>query len=129
MGRPSRGCLLASPHRASHPQPLLVTLGEDAVLLGPASQLRLGALPSQRPVLHPQREQVPVGPTHQGARRNAEQRHDLVAVQVRPDRVELFLATQLGDASFLVFRLATTGAVAVVFRRPDGRVGLIEPEP
>ena len=38
-------------------------------------------------------------------------------------------ARQLGDASFLVFRLATTGAVAVVFRRPDGRVGLIEPEP
>ena len=37
-------------------------------------------------------------------------------------------ATRLGDAAFLVFRLESTGGVAVVFRRPDGRVGLIEPE-
>lgn len=37
-------------------------------------------------------------------------------------------ATRLGTAPFLVFRLATTGRVAVVFRRPDGKVGLIEPE-
>lgn len=37
-------------------------------------------------------------------------------------------AERLGTAPFLVFRLATTGRVAVVFRRPDGKVGLIEPE-
>jgi len=37
-------------------------------------------------------------------------------------------AARLGTAPFLVFRLATTGRVAVAFRRPDGKVGLIEPE-
>ena len=37
-------------------------------------------------------------------------------------------AERMGTAAFLVFRLADTGRVAVVFRRPDGKVGLIEPE-
>jgi ribosomal subunit interface protein len=37
-------------------------------------------------------------------------------------------ASRLGTASFLVFRQAGTGRVAVVFRRPDRKVGLIEPE-
>lgn len=37
-------------------------------------------------------------------------------------------AARMGAAPFLVFRQAATGRVAVVFRRPDGKVGLIEPE-
>jgi len=37
-------------------------------------------------------------------------------------------AVLMGTAAFLVFRQAETGRVAVVFRRPDGKVGLIEPE-
>lgn len=37
-------------------------------------------------------------------------------------------AARMGSAAFLVFRQAATGRVAVVFRRPDGKVGLIEPE-
>lgn len=37
-------------------------------------------------------------------------------------------AANLGTAAFLVFRQESTGRVAVVFRRPDGKVGLIEPE-
>ncbi len=37
-------------------------------------------------------------------------------------------ATELGEAAFLVFRQASTGRVAVVFRRPDGKVGLIDPQ-
>lgn len=37
-------------------------------------------------------------------------------------------ASRLGAAPFLVFRQAGTGRVAVVFRRPDRKVGLIEPE-
>lgn len=37
-------------------------------------------------------------------------------------------ADALGAAHFLVFRQETTGTVAVVFRRPDGHVGLIDPE-
>lgn len=37
-------------------------------------------------------------------------------------------AARMGEAAFLVFRQAATGRVAVVFRRPDGKIGLIEPE-
>lgn len=37
-------------------------------------------------------------------------------------------AARLGTAAFLVFRQADSGRVAVVFRRPDGKVGLIEPQ-
>jgi ribosomal subunit interface protein len=37
-------------------------------------------------------------------------------------------AARMGAAPFLVFRQAATGRVAVVFRRPDGKAGLIEPE-
>jgi len=39
-------------------------------------------------------------------------------------------ALKLGadDQAFLVFRHASTGAVAVLYRRPDGNFGLIEPE-
>ena len=33
-----------------------------------------------------------------------------------------------GAEAFLVFRNVTTDAVAVLFRRPDGHLGLIEPE-
>jgi putative sigma-54 modulation protein len=33
-----------------------------------------------------------------------------------------------GSAAFLVFRNDITDAVAVLFRRPDGHLGLIEPE-
>jgi putative sigma-54 modulation protein len=39
-------------------------------------------------------------------------------------------ALEVGDApaSYIVFRNATTDAVNVLFRRPDGNLGLIEPE-
>jgi putative sigma-54 modulation protein len=33
-----------------------------------------------------------------------------------------------GDETFLVFRNASTEAITVLFRRPDGHLGLIEPE-
>ena len=33
-----------------------------------------------------------------------------------------------GDEAFLVFRNATTDTINVLFRRPDGHLGLIEPE-
>jgi putative sigma-54 modulation protein len=33
-----------------------------------------------------------------------------------------------GDAAFLVFRNAATDTINVLFRRPDGNLGLIEPE-
>ena len=34
----------------------------------------------------------------------------------------------LGDQAFLVFRHMETERVAVLFRRPDGNLGLIDPE-
>jgi putative sigma-54 modulation protein len=39
-------------------------------------------------------------------------------------------AQEMGDGSdtFLVFRNLDTDAIAVLFRRPDGHLGLIEPE-
>jgi len=51
-------------------------------------------------VLHPQLEQVRVGPADQRSRRDAEQRHDLVAVQVRPDPGQLLLLFEPGDPLF-----------------------------
>jgi len=33
-----------------------------------------------------------------------------------------------GDRAFLVFRNASTDSVAVIYRRPDGHLGLIEPD-
>jgi putative sigma-54 modulation protein len=41
---------------------------------------------------------------------------------------EAALALEAGDAAFLVFRNAATDAIGVVYRRKDGRLGLIEPE-
>lgn len=37
-------------------------------------------------------------------------------------------ARKLATAAFLVFRQEDTGRVSVVFRRPDGKVGLIDPQ-
>jgi len=33
-----------------------------------------------------------------------------------------------GEDSFLIFRNAATDTINVLFRRPDGNLGLIEPE-
>jgi len=38
------------------------------------------------------------------------------------------LALETSRDGVVVFRHAETGAVAIVYRRPDGRVGLVEPE-
>jgi putative sigma-54 modulation protein len=38
------------------------------------------------------------------------------------------LALSADDRAFLVFRRAPSGAVAILYRRPDGNLGLIEPE-
>ncbi|MFI5177019.1 MAG: ribosome hibernation-promoting factor, HPF/YfiA family [Vicinamibacterales bacterium] len=48
---------------------------------------------------------------------------------VKPMTVEdAMLELSGGDRVFLVFRHATSERVAVLFRRPDGHFGLIEPE-
>jgi putative sigma-54 modulation protein len=41
---------------------------------------------------------------------------------------DALLALEASRDGIVVFRHAESGAVAVVFRRPDGRVGLVEPE-
>ena len=48
---------------------------------------------------------------------------------VRPMTVDdAVLALEKGDQTFLVFRRTSSDSVAVVFRRPDGHVGLIDTE-
>jgi ribosome hibernation promoting factor len=48
---------------------------------------------------------------------------------VKPMTVdEAALALESGDDAFLVFRNAATDSIAVVYRRKDGTLGLIEPE-
>jgi putative sigma-54 modulation protein len=48
---------------------------------------------------------------------------------VKPLTVEdAALALDADSRDFLVFRHASTGALAVLYRRPDGNLGLIEPE-
>ena len=58
--------------------------------LRPAPQLLSGPLGPQRPPLHAQLQQVPVRLADHRARPHAEDLHDLVAVQVRADLLQLF---------------------------------------
>ena len=66
----------------------------------PAQQFLNGAFTAERAVLHPQLEQVRVGLADQRARRDPQQLHDLVAVQVGPDRGQLLLLGELDDPAF-----------------------------
>ncbi|CAG6393505.1 conserved hypothetical protein [Actinacidiphila cocklensis] len=63
----------------------------------PLPQGRCRGLLAQRAVLQPQFQQVLVGLAHRRPRGDPEHRHDLVAVQVGPDRVQLLLLLELGD--------------------------------
>src|SRR5687768_7219966 len=65
--------------------PMLVALGVPALQLGER------VVVAERTTLHSQLEQVPVGPTDERTGRNAERRHDLVAIEVRADPVQLLL--------------------------------------
>jgi putative sigma-54 modulation protein len=48
---------------------------------------------------------------------------------IKPMNIEdAVLALSAGGRPFLVFRQATSERIAVLFRRPDGHFGLIEPE-
>jgi len=57
------------------------------------------------------------------------QKHDVGRNQEKAleDEGEL-VAVGAGQGAFLVFRNAFTDTVNVLFRRPDGNLGLIEPE-
>src|SRR5207244_5658590 len=72
--------------------------GSALLLLVPACEFVDGAVVPQRAVLHPQREQVLVCLADERSGADAEDRHDLVAVEVRPDRRELLLLAQFVDA-------------------------------
>ena len=64
----------------------------------PGRQFLDRAVVPERAVFHPQRQQVLVGLPDEPAGRDAEDLHDLVAVEVGPDRVQLLLLLQGGDA-------------------------------
>ena len=55
-------------------------------------------------------------------------------IRARPESIkpmnldDAVLALQEGDRPFLVFRQATSETMAILYRRPDGHFGLIEPE-
>src|SRR5205823_8521900 len=57
-------------------------------------------LVTERPPLETKIEKMPVRRAHRRARLEAEDRHDLVAVEIRSDPLEVFLLRKLADASF-----------------------------
>src|SRR5262245_1870940 len=63
----------------------------------PAQQFLPRRLRLERAAIQPELTQVRVGATDQRALRDAENLHDLVAVQVRTDRVQLLLLPQAAD--------------------------------
>jgi hypothetical protein len=64
----------------------------------PLAQLGDGFVMTHRAPLDPQLEQVAVSSTDHGPRLDPEDGHDLVAVQIRPDALEILLLGQLSDA-------------------------------
>ncbi len=69
----------------------------EAVLAGPLVQRRYRLFARQRPAIEAQVEQVVVGLTNQRTWLQLELAHDLVAVEVRADLVEVLLDRELGD--------------------------------
>jgi putative sigma-54 modulation protein len=70
------------------------------------------------------RGQAETAPEHREVRVIRARRYD-----VRPMSVDAAVhEVAKGDASFLVFRNDQTDIVSVLFRRPDGNLGLIEPD-
>ena len=63
---------------------------------------------TERPPLETKIEKMPVRRAHRRARLEAEDRHDLVAVEIRSDPLEVFLLRKLADAGFPL-REATQG--------------------
>ena len=71
---------------------------------------------------------APVEPVD-GAERPASRVIRSRSAPVRPMSLDdAVLALSTGDRPFFVFRHAASNAVAVLYRRPDGHFGLIEPE-
>ena len=91
--------------------------GRDDPLHGgrPAQQFLSGPLPAQLALGDPQLEQEVVGPAHHRARGHAEDAHDLVAVELRPEPGQFLLLAELLDALF----------EAVVGAGQPGRLGAV----
>ena len=86
--------------QAPSPRPRLRVAGGGRHALGrrPAQQLLSGLLPADRAA---RRSAVPAGshtPPDQRAGSQAEDRHDVVAVQLRPDHGQFLLRAELGNA-------------------------------
>jgi putative sigma-54 modulation protein len=67
---------------------------------------------------------TPEGPEHREVRVIRARRYDVRPMSVDDAAVEV----AKGEATFLVFRNDQTDVVSVLFRRPDGNLGLIEPD-
>src|SRR5690606_13158523 len=67
------------------------------LLLPPLEETLAGDVLTERSVLHAQAEQEPVRLADDGTGRDAEDLHDLLAVEVRPDLGQLLLPGELGD--------------------------------
>src|SRR5690606_31936710 len=94
----------------------------------PAEQLLARALLAQRAVLHAQREQVPVRLSHLAPRLDPQDLHDLHAVQVGADRVELLALAQLRDARLeIVVGEGEALGLAAVARRDVGAREAVQP--
>ena len=76
-------------------------------------------------------------PAAETVRERAQQRRQASGprvIRARPEPIkpmnldDAVLALQEGDRPFLVFRQAASETMAILYRRPDGHFGLIEPE-
>jgi putative sigma-54 modulation protein len=70
------------------------------------------------------RAQAEQAPEHREVRVIRARRYDVKPMSVDDAAMEV----SRGDAAFLVFRNDQTDVVSVLFRRPDGNLGLIEPD-
>src|SRR5262245_63458183 len=89
--------------------------GSGLALRPPGKQCLARAVLAERPVLEPQLQQVVVRRSDLATLRDAQDLHDLVAVQVRPDRVQLLLLGQPVDPLLeMVVRRPQRGRLAGV---------------
>ena len=85
--------------RATHARPSPLTCGRTRLgAVGPpGQQLLAGPVGAERTVLDPALQEIVVRQTDIPPRRDAQQLHDLVAVQVRAQRAQLLLLGQFAD--------------------------------
>lgn len=94
-------------------------VGQQAARL--ADRQRTRRRPGRVVPAEPSPEPVPASPKRRVIRTHG---YDIKPMSLD----DAMLALDGGDRQFLVFRHATTERMAILFRRPDGNFGLVEPE-